>query len=357
MESASDLQAERIVDYSSVAALAFLIWDVLITLDDEVEYIWRKPNRYWAKWLYLFVRYFAVMIQIALLFVGTEIAASLHYGPHACVSWYIFQEVTTQVLIASVEIILMIRVHALYDRNRAVTATLLLLFLAENITMIATLVAVAQDVQMNSYCVVLHTPHRLLLFAIAFVLFETMLFILTLFKFIRAFQTGWGRTPVITLLMRDGTWAFALIFATLCVNGAFYLGTTSPLTSVAFPWLISIEAFAGSRLILNMQTLDSGDEPSSTVLSSRIEFSSAFADDAHVRTRPPARRTPWDAMMGLGPPGSGGDWTRMGLGARSPGTADTEFEMTPTNSDATTSSAAGVQTVGRTTIADALEEV
>jgi hypothetical protein len=33
--------AERIVDDSTLAALTFLVWDALTTLDEEVEWIWR----------------------------------------------------------------------------------------------------------------------------------------------------------------------------------------------------------------------------------------------------------------------------------------------------------------------------
>jgi hypothetical protein len=46
----------------------------------------------------------------------------------------------------------------------------------------------------------------------AFISFETTLFLLTLAKFLIALRGGWGRTPVVYLLMRDGTWAFILIF-------------------------------------------------------------------------------------------------------------------------------------------------
>ncbi|KAI9457485.1 hypothetical protein BJY52DRAFT_1086453, partial [Lactarius psammicola] len=239
-----------------VAALAFLVWDILITLDQEVEAIWTKPNKSYAKWLFLFVRYFAVAMQIALLFIGTRLAFSFHYTYGDCVKWYIFQEVGTQALIAAVEFVLIIRVHALYDRSRIVTSILVLLFIVENVVMAVTLVKVVPEIGFDRICTVVHSPPRLLLFAVAFVSFETVLFILTLFKFIAALRLGWGRTPVLYLLVRDGTWAFILIFATLCVNAGFYLGAgDSPISSIAFPWLLSIEAFAGARLMLNLHAL------------------------------------------------------------------------------------------------------
>jgi hypothetical protein len=45
----------------------------------------------------------------SLIFVGTDLAAELGYTPHACLIWYIFQFAGTQALVASVEIILILR--------------------------------------------------------------------------------------------------------------------------------------------------------------------------------------------------------------------------------------------------------
>ncbi|KAI0311623.1 hypothetical protein OF83DRAFT_1068479, partial [Amylostereum chailletii] len=216
----------------TVAALAFLAWDILITLDQEVRYIWscvptfppppplltreharRRPHGCWTKWLFLFIRYFALAIQISILFVGTELAAELGYSPHACVAWYIWQEVGTEVLIASVEVVLIVRLQALYNRHRALTYALYTLFALENAAMIVTLVRVVPDVRFDAACVVVHSPGGLLYFAVAFIAFETLLFLLMLAKFVQAARRGWGAgAPVLTVLVRDGAWAFAVIF-------------------------------------------------------------------------------------------------------------------------------------------------
>ena len=96
--------------------------------------------------------------------------------------------------------------------------------------MAVTLVKVVPGVRFDAICIVTHSPPDLVIFAydyipltsstilmlnlysVAFVLFETVLFVLTLVKFLVALRNGWGRTPVIYLLVRDGTWAFILIF-------------------------------------------------------------------------------------------------------------------------------------------------
>ena len=46
----------------------------------------------------------------------------------------------------------------------------------------------------------------------AAIIFQTMLFTVTIYKFILAVRDGWGDVALIVLLTRDGTWAFFLLF-------------------------------------------------------------------------------------------------------------------------------------------------
>jgi hypothetical protein len=120
----------------------------------------------------------------ALLFVGTQLAPGFHYTESDCVKWYIFQEVGTQLLIAGVESILILRgmlytifilqlystahlpqVHALYDRNRYVTLPLIVLFLAENVAMTNALIIVVPGVRFDASCTVTRSPSTLVIFA------------------------------------------------------------------------------------------------------------------------------------------------------------------------------------------------
>lgn len=131
------------------------------------------------------------------------------------------------------------QVHALYDRNRNVTVPLVVLFFLENLAMMLTLIFVVPGVHFDATCTVVRSPPTLIIFAYghipltacaililvfysaAFVSFESVLFVLTLIKFIVALRSGWGRTPVVFLLVRDGTWAFILIFGSLPLPFSF----------------------------------------------------------------------------------------------------------------------------------------
>lgn len=46
----------------------------------------------------------------------------------------------------------------------------------------------------------------------ASIIFQTVMFSLTVYKFAGALRSGWGHIPLVKLLIRDGTWAFILLF-------------------------------------------------------------------------------------------------------------------------------------------------
>ncbi|EIN03537.1 hypothetical protein PUNSTDRAFT_78010 [Punctularia strigosozonata HHB-11173 SS5] len=44
------------------------------------------------------------------------------------------------------------------------------------------------------------------------IILDTYLMVLTTRKFISAHREGWGRTPILSLVVRDGIWAFVVLF-------------------------------------------------------------------------------------------------------------------------------------------------
>ena len=64
--------------------------------------------------------------------------------------------------------------------------------------------------------------------SVAVIAFETVLLVLMLVKFVQALLSGWGDAPVLTVVVRDGIWAFALVFGTpatpssLCLHSRYH---------------------------------------------------------------------------------------------------------------------------------------
>ena len=68
---------------------------------------------------------------------------------------------------------------------------------------------------------------QIILPRITSLVFETILFVLTLIKFVDAVKMGWGRRPVMRDFVSDGTWAYTLIFGTGLISIFFNTGTES----------------------------------------------------------------------------------------------------------------------------------
>ncbi|KAI0336832.1 hypothetical protein GY45DRAFT_1315510 [Cubamyces sp. BRFM 1775] len=130
-EAAADLvdyciavQADQITGFWSIAAVAFATWDLLLTLSDEVELIWRIPGIL-LKSLYVCIRYVPLFGGIALFTYYSDSDRELRLTITECAFSTLAEAIFLGCVIVIVEVILLIRVHALYNRSRPVLLGLL----------------------------------------------------------------------------------------------------------------------------------------------------------------------------------------------------------------------------------------
>ncbi|EPQ49796.1 hypothetical protein GLOTRDRAFT_51577, partial [Gloeophyllum trabeum ATCC 11539] len=129
-----------------------------------------------------------------------------------CLKWITMEAVVLQLIVSAVDIILMIRVYALYDRNRRLLATLSVIYAGLMSLLCYALTIIVPRVTVNPNCSSVSMPSANCLCWLPSVSFETLLFALTLFKCYQYQRLGWRRSPILRQFVRDGTWAFALIF-------------------------------------------------------------------------------------------------------------------------------------------------
>ncbi|TDL22911.1 hypothetical protein BD410DRAFT_839241 [Rickenella mellea] len=260
------------VERSQVAAIACLVYDIFITLDQEVDYIWKSVLREqngeclrmlivfhrsrWTipKYLYLWGRYFALFIQI----VATAARKSrincvcLHPSPQfisliiiSCAGWSYFEGITGQMLVMGIELLLMLRVWALYKRDRRILYMLVALYVAEvtantvilgvalpRFTPIAPLHSIFPPGFPLSGCLPIQVPRFFFSYWIPVLLFESILFILMLINFVRLAREH-APMPLLKRFFRDGTVYYAVIFAALLVQVLLYELVNSALAQVA----------------------------------------------------------------------------------------------------------------------------
>ncbi|KAF9258767.1 hypothetical protein L218DRAFT_712131 [Marasmius fiardii PR-910] len=113
----------QLVAYVKVAFLSLLIFDTVITLDQEYRYIWQR-KWHLVKVLYLFTRYTT--------FVDTAVAAYERVDQNFvdCDRLMTFNTIFSGFGIGITELILMIRTYALYNSSRRILFSFIILWLA-----------------------------------------------------------------------------------------------------------------------------------------------------------------------------------------------------------------------------------
>jgi len=261
----------RIVSYSNASALALLSYDILITLSEEIEYIWRTPWNI-PKFLYFIGRYYAPIHIGVTLIVDKQLGLSVSFCKH----YWVFWDITPILYSTLLNIFFVMRIHAIYNRSVKVLGVLIALLVVEFGAELGVIVVVIKETirttfvlpPMIGYPGCLGVPSRMMnLFAwIPAIIVALTFFIMTVVKLVVITRTEahGGRTvfgmkypgslpPLLIAFFRDGALFFLLIFAILLVCTCTSLAFNGPLAVVAFPWLIVIYSFAATRLLLNIR--------------------------------------------------------------------------------------------------------
>ncbi|KII92923.1 hypothetical protein PLICRDRAFT_37735 [Plicaturopsis crispa FD-325 SS-3] len=206
---------------SSVGAFAFLLYDIILTFDQEVELIWSRDWSF-VKLLYFFVRYFPVLVQVPTLFM-----AGSHFTQRQCFIWVTLQDVASITIVLAVDYILILRVAALYHDRKRVKTLLFVSYIADICVVVVSIGLAIPSAIYDNNCVLTNIPTFITLSGAASGVFQVVLFGFTAIKFTQAVREGWGNVPIFKLLMRDGTWAFFTIFVAIVVNSGLLVGPTT----------------------------------------------------------------------------------------------------------------------------------
>ncbi|KAI0758944.1 hypothetical protein C8Q74DRAFT_1300993 [Fomes fomentarius] len=229
---------------SGVAALALLVWDIITTMDDEVNLIWPSS---WTlpKSLYLFVRYYSLIILIL---------HNVRVIP--CGPWLIFEIVSTLLVELAAEVIIILRVYAVYAAQKKVLQIMVAGFVLQ-IAIIAVSLGVSMPkIVAGFYCQAADLPTEMVLYSCASIVYETFLFSLMMLGVIRGpgAKEGLSDTALLKVIVRDGMMAFIGIFLVMLLNTLLFTMAPTTLVTVGFPWLFAMIGALGARLVLNLRT-------------------------------------------------------------------------------------------------------
>ncbi|KAG8857666.1 hypothetical protein FRB96_005684 [Tulasnella sp. 330] len=131
-------------------------------------------------------------------------------------------------------------------------------------------------------CVTPHIPGFLFALFIPHLLMETIIFGLTLVATVRSLpKKTRSYTPMLLLLLRDGSIYFLIMFTVTAVNAFIWALAPPSLMKCAISPLIAISSVSGCRIILNLRSLHNSDDHA---VHGKLNLSTFDLGDLELRT-------------------------------------------------------------------------
>jgi len=243
---------EQTAKYMLLVGFTLLIYDHLLTLNQEINYLWRSKFGL-ASAIVLVNRYLVpcvLAIDICELFGGPP---SLLF----CQIWTGLQSYISIASYMSIHVLVAMRVHALYGGRQSIRTALIV-----GVSLSAIIsIAVATLGVITVTPLLIPSPHQCVSKIPPFIwatylpsiLFETCLFALTLSMAVSQLKEGQCITSLYRILYRDGILYFVAVF--LCTSFTLIVWAVAPPPSILLARYFShaLIVIAGSRLVLNLK--------------------------------------------------------------------------------------------------------
>jgi hypothetical protein len=230
------------------------IYDHLLTLPEEVDKIWSQPLSF-ATLLFYINRYIThcqfIILQVE--FYETNWPISV------CDRYVKFAGATTLCLVAVAELIMILRVYALYLGNKYVLGFLLSVLVGQIIVM-AWAVHFGIRVPLPEGfpgCVLTGSSTWMTGLWAAPVCTDTCIFILTIWRALK-YKKNHGVSGTLRIIIRDGTVYFLVIFAANLMNCLIYLLAVEDLKAAGASFSQIMTSILITRLQLNLRRDGSG---------------------------------------------------------------------------------------------------
>ncbi|TFK32877.1 hypothetical protein BDQ12DRAFT_771250 [Crucibulum laeve] len=239
-------------NYASLAALVILVWEYLITCKHEYLYIWS-----------------AILGQM----YGTPFSA-VSVSSSTCRNWFIFLLVSGWLMLATVNVILMLRGISTYSKK--IAFLLLLLMLIELCLAVTCHLFTFKYVTFNAICDAQETPIQALYFCCSVVITQTVVWSLTLVKR----KLNLGQIPVLRRVLQDGAWAWILICSFHLLFGVVTLIMKRMIAVCPYRSSQLLILRKACRLIMNLQRLKFGAvDDEDQELTTNIVVETSIAED------------------------------------------------------------------------------
>ncbi|KAF7300476.1 hypothetical protein HMN09_00931800 [Mycena chlorophos] len=257
------------IRYAQLASSAIIVFDHIITFDEEVKLIW-KSSWSMGKALFVINRYYtlvSVVINNYALFSPVPLTDSVRL---AFLKWQGWTGLFTCVV---AQIILQMRLYALYYLNKRVLALMLTLFVISTAsagaimgTVLSWIVATSHPIPIPAldvnFCVpVSGIPRWFFVYWVPMLSFEALLCVLALYRGFQTFRASGtlyqsGR-HLVGILIRDSVLYFLVMFASYFTNLLMWSLARTSLLEVPIAFSVAFSCVLCNRIVLNVREVKS----------------------------------------------------------------------------------------------------
>ncbi|PIL22618.1 hypothetical protein GSI_15308 [Ganoderma sinense ZZ0214-1] len=209
----------RITAYVGLASYTVLVYDHLLTLDDEIKYIWKKKKGSPLIWLFFLNRY-----MTPLAFIGNLCAyLSGTFTYEKCTHYVRYEGATTMIGINIASLMMLLRIYAMYETQKFIVAFVAIIFCLEfgtNAWLLSHGIAVHHSPQVKA-CSMIFDSSRLPGVAASatawtVLVYDTIVLLLTIFKTYSSLRYKTVAGTMRTLL-KEGVAYYSVIFSVTLV--------------------------------------------------------------------------------------------------------------------------------------------
>jgi len=247
------VSAGRVVNASTFASLAFLLYDHALTFEAEVRLVWGQIRWSFGNVLFILNRYFGLFTLIFNIIVFITPSVSLKF----CDVFHWWETTSEAIAVLTVEIILMTRIYAVYERSKKLLVMFGLIFVAEVAGTLAVVdgglpQGIPRPFGIKAGCFTTRHPSLYFLTWIPALICESILCFLMLYKAWTMYKNNY-QSSLLRMIIRDSVFYFSTIFATLLLNCLVWAFASEDYLELGTSWAVALPCALGSRLLLNMR--------------------------------------------------------------------------------------------------------
>ncbi|KAF9001124.1 hypothetical protein BDQ17DRAFT_1542889 [Cyathus striatus] len=276
----SNYQSAYFRTISTLSALIVLLFEYVLNFQDEFRFVWRKPRITTIKVVYLISRYGAILTQIVNLVVARLVMDRIPVSKHLCKIWFIFHMTSATGFLFALDIVLMIRVYALYNCDPKV-GTFLATLLITQAVLVSTFAWRSGDIPLSISCNIT-TKQEILAPSVFVIGTHLLLLAMTMYKR----KVVAEQSALLDLVVRDGTYMFVFVFSVFTATIPYSLVVDYAESHVMFVWPTTFFSVFACRLILNMRNLrtsfEDTNQPPLSAEDTSVDFEfTSFFDTRH----------------------------------------------------------------------------